>query len=287
MDSNNRQEKTVDDEIPEKNINQIEETSNQDIDGEISDEELQVLVLEAQREALAKASLEKSISKPKHSFPKWIFWLMSITMLISTFSVVFEIYSIPAIDFLRTSMKLSQQEDIASYKEAVVVVVTEDGKGTGFSISSDGTILTNYHVIEGNTAVTVVFPDKGRFTANIVNTYPSVDLAVLEIDAENLPFLTLADETTFTDHEPIYFIGNPLSFKGIANEGTIIDYTQLRDWDVPVIMMEAPVYRGNSGSPVLNLSGEVIGVVFATMKSDDHGKVGLFVPIDEYYNAIE
>ena len=283
MDSKNDQHG-----IDEVYTDRIEDKSSQEIDGEISDEELQVLVLEAQREALDKAALEKSTSKPRHSFPKWIFWLMSITMLISTFSVVFEIYSIPAIDFLKTSMKLSQQEDIAGYKEAVVVVVTEDGKGTGFSISSDGTILTNYHVIEGNTAITVVFPDKGRFTANVVNTYPSVDLAVLDVDAENLPFLELAEQTTFTDHEPIYFIGNPLSFKGIANEGTVIDYTQLTDWDVPVIMMEAPVYRGNSGSPVLNRSGDVIGVVFATLKHETHGKVGLFVPIDEYYNnAVE
>ncbi|QUW24098.1 trypsin-like peptidase domain-containing protein [Sporosarcina sp. Marseille-Q4063] len=265
----------------------IDDESSPEVDGDISDEELQELVLEAQREALYKASLEKTNSKPRHSFPKWIFWLMSIMMLVSTFSVVFEIYSIPAIDFLRTSMKLSQQEDIATYKEAVVVVVTEDGKGTGFNISSDGTILTNHHVIEGNSVVTVVFPDEGRFTANVVNTYPSVDLAILDIDAENLPFLELADQTTFIDHEPIYFIGNPLSFKGIANEGTIIDYTQLTDWDVPVIMMEAPVYRGNSGSPVINRSGEVIGVVFATMKDEAHGKVGLFVPIDEYYNAVE
>jgi serine protease Do len=275
----------------EKNIEDdssiINEESSPEIDGEISDEELQELVLEAQREALYKASLEKPNFKPRHPFPKWIFWLMSIMMLISTFSVVFEIYSIPAIDFLRTSMKLSQQEDIATYKEAVVVVVTEDGKGTGFSISSDGTILTNHHVIEGNTAITVVFPDEGRFTANVVNTYPAVDLAVLEIDAENMPFLELADQTTFTDHEPIYFIGNPLSFKGIANEGRIIDYTRLTDWDVPVVMMEAPVYRGNSGSPVINRRGEVIGVVFATIKDEVHGKVGLFVPIDEYYNAVE
>lgn len=283
MDSkSDQEEKNIEDDIKI-----IDEESSQEIDGEISDEELQELVLEAQREALYKASLEKPNSKPRHSFPKWIFWLMSIMMLISTFSVVFEIYSIPAIDFLRTSMKLSQQEDIATYKEAVVVVVTEDGKGTGFSISSDGTILTNHHVIEGNTAITVVFPDEGRFTANVVNTYPAVDLAVLDIDAENLPFLELADQTTFTDHEPIYFIGNPLSFKGIANEGTIIDYTQLTDWDVPVVMMEAPVYRGNSGSPVINRKGKVIGVVFATIKDEAHGKVGLFVPIDEYYNAVE
>ena len=52
-------------------------------------------------------------------------------------------------------------------------------------------------------------------------------------------------------------------------------------------MMKAPVYRGNSGSPVLNQEGQVIGIVFATLNHETHGKVGLFVPIDEYYRAIE
>ena len=207
----------------------------------------------------------------------------------STFGAIFEVYSIPAIEFLKSSAKLSGQQDIATYKKSVVVVVTEDGKGTGFSISSDGTIITNNHVIEGNNTVSVVFPDNGRFTATVENTYPSVDLAVLKINEnkEELPFLELAKETSFVSNEPIYFIGNPLSFKGIANEGTIIDYKQLSDWDSPVVMIEAPVYRGNSGSPVLNHDGLVIGIVFATLNDDDYGKVGLFIPIDDYYSVTQ
>ena len=205
-------------------------------------------------------------------------------MFVNTFAAIFEIYSIPAIEFLKTSAKLSTQEDIASYKKSVVVISTTDSKGTGFSITSDGTILTNFHVVEGHDTVSIVFPDDGRFTGNVVNIYPSIDLAVVEIDGENLPHLELAEQTDFEDDEPVYFIGNPLSFTGIANEGTIIDYIKLSDWDVPVIMMNAPVYRGNSGSPVLNHEGQVIGVVFATINDKSNGKVGLFVPIDEYYS---
>ena len=257
------------------------------LDEEINDDELQDLVLEAQREILLKHALDKTSAKSKRPFPRWTFWLISTMMIISTFAAIFEVYSIPAIEFLKASAKLSAQEEIATYKKSVVVVVTEDGKGTGFSIASDGTIITNNHVVEGNDTVTVVFPDEGRFTATVVNTYPSVDLAVLKTNGESLPFLKLADETTFLDNEPIYFIGNPLSFKGIANEGTIIDYTQLTDWEVPVVMIKAPVYRGNSGSPVLNRDGLVIGVVFATLNHDEYGKVGLFVPIDEYYQAVD
>src|SRR4051794_40150718 len=109
------------------------------------DEEFLEFVLEAQREALLKEAQEKTNRKTKRPFPRWIFWIMASVLFVNTFAVIFQIYSIPAIEFLKESAKLSAQEDIALYKESVVIVLTDDGKGTGFSISSDGTILTNYH----------------------------------------------------------------------------------------------------------------------------------------------
>ncbi|WP_438318173.1 S1C family serine protease [Sporosarcina sp. FA9] len=253
---------------------------------EIDEEEMHELVWEAQREALLKAAQEKDRKKTKRKFPKWIFWLMAIVLGVNTFSVIFEIYSIPAIDFLRTSAELSSDENIAMYKKSVVVITSEDSKGTGFSISSDGTILTNYHVIEGNETVSVYFPDDGRYSATVVETYPSIDLAVLNVEGENLPYLNLSEEKSFIQNEPIQFIGNPLRFHGIANEGTIIEPIQLKDWDEEVIMIKAPVYRGNSGSPILNKNGLVIGVIFATLNHDDFGKVGLFIPIDYYLRTL-
>lgn len=260
-----------------------EEKTEQTIDE--LDEEIQELVLEAQREALEKEAQEDINEKPKIRFPKWIFWLIAVIMLFNTVSIIPQIYSIPAIEFLKTSAKLSTNKEISAYKKSVVVISTADSKGTGFSISSDGVILTNYHVVEGNDKVSVVFPDDGRFTANVVQTYPSIDLAILETNGDNLPFLQLADQTTFVEDEPIHFIGNPLSFHGIANEGTIIDYTKLKHWEDEVVMIKAPVYRGNSGSPIINKDGKVIGVIFATLNHDEHEKVGLFVPIDYYYEA--
>lgn len=249
-------------------------------DEELTDDELQELVLEAQREYWLERAQNKDKPVSQRRFPRWLFWLMATVLLLNTFAFVFEMFSIPAVEFLKTSSRLSAQEEIATYKKSVVSIETGDSKGTGFSISEEGTILTNYHVIEGNSQVTVSFPDDGRFVAKVTETYPSIDLAVLEADGEHLPYLELAGQPDYPKDEPITFIGNPLGFSGIANEGTILDYTQLKDWEEPVVMIQAPVYRGNSGSPVLDQDGKVIGVVFATLEHEDYGHVGLFVPIE-------
>lgn len=251
-------------------------------DEDLTEEQMNELALQAQQEART----QRMKQLPPKRVPKWFIWLMSIMLVMSTIAGLFQVFSIPAIDFLMTSAKLSQDEDISTYKKSVVVVVTEDGKGTGFSISDDGVIITNYHVIEDNRSVYVVFPEDGRFEAEIVETFEDIDLAVLKIEGENLPSLPLAQEASMEKEDPVTFIGNPLSFKGIVNEGTILAPLKLTDWQQEVMMMKAPVYRGNSGSPVLNKEGEVIGIVFATLDHDDYGKVGLFIPIDLYFERL-
>jgi S1-C subfamily serine protease len=253
---------------------------------EIDEDEMHALVLEAQLEALQSDNDDEKASSRKHRFPKWIFWLLTFLLFFNTFSFIFQIYSIPAIDFLKTSAKLSTNEKIASYSKSIVTITTADSKGTGFSISDDGQILTNYHVIDGYTRVTVAFPEAGRFTAKVVSSFPAIDLAVLKIEANDLPYLPLATEPLYNTNEPVTFIGNPLSFEGIANEGTIIDTLRLSDWTEDVVMIDAPVYRGNSGSPVIDNSGEVIGIIFATLEHPEHRKVGLFIPISLYEKAM-
>lgn len=266
-----------------------EETSHHDIIDddlyeEFDDEELVELVEAARVEALEKARARKERQKePKPRYPKWIFWVIAIAMMMNVIAMLPQTISIPAIDFLKTSAKLSAQEDIKMYKQSVVVIETEDSRGTGFSFTSDGDILTNYHVIEGNDNVTVAFKEDGLFNGTVTETYPEVDLAVVEVEGKDLPHLTLASQFTLTTEEPIYFIGNPLRFTGIANEGYVMDYAKVKSKDDPVVMMDAPVYRGNSGSPVIDELGEVIGVVFATLDTDEAGRVGLFIPIDYFH----
>lgn len=249
----------------------------------MTEEEWNEMILKAQQEAIERAKRERERGPVKRPFPKWAFWLIALAMFLNVLTLFPQSFSLPIIDFLKTSAILSMDKDIQDYKKSVVVIETPNSRGTGFSISEQGTIITNAHVVKNYEEVTIAFKDEGLFKGKVLERYPEIDLAVLEVEEENMPHLQLAEKLSFSEDESIRFIGNPLRFQGIANEGTIINFTQLKSWEDPVVMIQAPVYRGNSGSPIINQAGEVIGVIFATLETDAHGKVGLFVPIDYFY----
>nr|WP_152654998.1 serine protease [Oceanobacillus sp. CFH 90083] len=255
---------------------------DEDLIEEIDDEEMHELIMQAKADAWERARIEKKERKPKRRFSKGIAVLIAIAMTFYVLSLFPRVISVPAIDFLQASSRLSQDEQVAAYKEAVVVIETNDGRGTGFAISDEGRILTNYHVIEGDPTVTVAFPEDGLLQGEVVEEFPEIDLAVVEVEGEDLPFLKLDEHAGAAYGDYIRFIGNPLFFNGIANEGTVLGPLQLASWEKEVMMIRAPVYRGNSGSPVIDEKGDVIGVIFATWNHDEHGRVGLYVPINYF-----
>lgn len=258
-----------------------------DLIEDIDDEEMEELVAKARENAISRANEEKESGHfPKRRFPKWAFWLISLALAFNVVALLPQTLSIPAIEFLMTSTELSKQKDIQTYKKSVTVIETSESKGTGFLFSDDGLIITNSHVIEGSETVNVGVPEHGLFKGNVIKDFPEIDLAVIKIDiGEATPYLKLAKNPTYQKDEFIYFIGNPLKFTGIANQGHIIDAFDLKDWDQSVVAINAPIYRGNSGSPVINQAGEVIGVVFATIDDDHLGKVGLYVPITYFHDV--
>lgn len=251
---------------------------DQDLYEELDEDELLEMLEQGQT-----ISTKPKKEREKYRVPKWLLWLIAITLFINAIAILPKTFSIPAIDFLITSARLSSNATISEYKEAVVVVQADQKKGTGFSISSDGTIITNHHVIESSEQITVAYPELGLLDAEVTSVDADIDLAILQVDQENLPFLDLASQSNFDDNESIYFIGNPLQFNGIANQGTMLGYIRLQDREKQVLMIDAPVYHGSSGSPVINDQGKVIGVIFATMNHEQYGKIGLAIPIDEFY----
>ncbi|WP_042473654.1 S1C family serine protease [Bacillus ndiopicus] len=257
----------------------------------LTEEEFLELVLAEQEKALEEERQRRLNGQPKirrqRPVVRLIVYLMAFALVFNTFAIIFQIYSIPAIEFIKVSTKLSQQENIQQYKKAVVEISSENSKGTGFAISADGYIVTNEHVIDDALALTVVFPNNGLYKAQVIMSNPTVDLAILKVEAnEELPYLPLAD-TFQPDAQHVYVIGNPLYFTGIANEGVVLEPLLLEGWQEQVIMLQAPIYKGNSGSPVLTEDGHVVGVVFATTKHDQNGRVGLFVPIELVHQELQ
>jgi S1-C subfamily serine protease len=139
--------------------------------------------------------------------------------------------------------------------------------GSGIVISTNGTILTNYHVVENAIKVTVSFEKGKTVDAQIVGKDPSNDLAVLKIPAEGLTLhpLALGNSSAVTVGDPVYAIGNPFDLERTLTTG-VISALQ-REITAPngfainnVLQTDAPINPGNSGGPLLNTGGQVIGI---------------------------
>lgn len=136
------------------------------------------------------------------------------------------------------------------------------GAGSGFIIEEDGYIMTNHHVIDGADQVIVRLADRREFKAELIGSDPLSDIALLKIDADNLPTLKLGHSEALRPGEWVVAIGSPFNFEQSVTAGIVSAKGRSTNQQqyVPFIQTDVAINRGNSGGPLLNMDGEVVGI---------------------------
>jgi S1-C subfamily serine protease len=202
-----------------------------------------------------------------------------------------------------------EQQNIAVYKKALPSVVNitstavqfdffygpvpQQGQGSGFIIDKQGHILTNNHVIDNAQRVEVTLSDKHKYKATVVGVDKGHDLALLLINAPNLQPATLSDSQSLTVGQRVYAIGNPFGLSGTMTRGIISAIRSIRGSNnnpiEDAIQTDAAVNPGNSGGPLLNSRGEVIGIttLIANNGADQSSGIGFAIPINTAKAVLE
>jgi serine protease Do len=157
------------------------------------------------------------------------------------------------------------------------------GQGSGFIVDANGIVLTNAHVVDGADEVTVKLTDKREFTAKVLGVDKTTDVAVLKIDAKNLPIVKIGNPDNTRVGEWVVAIGTPFGLENTVTSGIVSAKSRSLPGDsyVPFIQTDAAVNPGNSGGPLFNLKGEVIGInsqIFS--RSGGFQGLAFAVPID-------
>ncbi|CAB1276596.1 DegQ family serine endoprotease [Candidatus Nitrosacidococcus tergens] len=162
--------------------------------------------------------------------------------------------------------------------------------GSGFVISSDGYIITNYHVIRDADAIIVRFSDRRELEAKVVGSDARSDLGLLKVEAGNLPTLKYGDSNQLKVGEWVLAIGSPFGFDYSATAGIVsaVGRSLPEESYIPFIQTDVAINPGNSGGPLFNLAGEVIGIN-SQIYSRTGGFMGLSfaIPIDVAMRAVE
>ena len=157
------------------------------------------------------------------------------------------------------------------------------GQGSGFIVSSDGIILTNAHVVKDAKEVTVKLTDRREFRAKVLGADPKTDVAVLRIEAKNLPVVQIGKTSDLRVGEWVLAIGSPFGFENTVTAGVVSAKGRSLPDDsaVPFIQTDVAVNPGNSGGPLFNARGEVVGInsqIYS--RSGGYQGVSFAIPID-------
>ena len=170
-----------------------------------------------------------------------------------------------------TTTAMDVPDVVAKVAPAVVTVINRMGSGSGAVISPDGYIITNHHVIEGNASLEVIFSDGTQRPAELVGDDPLMDLALVKVSGPIDSYLPIGDSDALRQGETVIAIGSPLGeFKNSVTVGVISALNRNLGEGAPegLIQTDAAINRGNSGGPLLNMRGEIIGINTLVVRGD-------------------
>jgi serine protease Do len=184
--------------------------------------------------------------------------LVALLLICPLCAVAQQLPQIPSADGPAAAVGWS--DVVAHVRPAVVVVETDKGLGSGFVVKSDGTIVTNHHVVADATAVAVRFAS-GEIYRNVylLSSDPVEDLAFIRIEAVDLPTIPLGNSAAVQVGDDVLLVGAPRGLDQTVSSG-LVSGIRL-DEGVRVIQTSAPASPGSSGGPLLNRHGEAIGVM--------------------------
>ncbi|MFZ3003854.1 MAG: DegQ family serine endoprotease [Undibacterium umbellatum] len=192
--------------------------------------------------------------------------------------------------FFGTPMPIPKQQPTPKGRKAPQQQEEEvsRGVGSGFIISQDGYVLTNAHVVDGASEVYVKLTDKREFKAKVVGADRRTDIAVLKIDGSKLPRVTVGDSDKIKAGEWVIAIGSPFDLDNTVTAGIISAKARDTGDYLPLIQTDVAVNPGNSGGPLINMRGEVIGVN-SQIYSRSGGYMGISfaIPIDEAMRVVD
>ncbi|NPV92168.1 MAG: trypsin-like peptidase domain-containing protein [Firmicutes bacterium] len=192
--------------------------------------------------------------------------LLTVLAFIALISLDFTNLFSGRFSFLDQSKDLAEDEIVRRCRPAVVSVEAGLRRGTGFNISPSGTVITNQHIVGDSRMIVIQFGDGRRYFTDQYRAVPGADLVVVTVrdDARDLPVVELDRENRVKSGDTVTIIGNPLGFEKISQRGSVGSFHRTTDSQTPIFDINIPINPGNSGSPVINSRGKVVGIVFAS-----------------------
>lgn len=173
----------------------------------------------------------------------------------------------------------------STISQAVFKINTASGSGSGFFLQDYQVVVTNHHVIAGNHKVALEDHDQNRYLADVIYVDPDTDLALLQVKGDMpSPHITLAEAESLQSRDKVYVLGFPFGMPFTLTEGIVSSTQQLMEGR-QYIQTDAAVNPGNSGGPVVNTEGRVVGVTTAKFTNADN--VGFAIPMDAVQDALD